>query len=50
MSKLLSAAVGAAIVVLAFVLNPTPEKHRAKRCGSARLNTIQAEISGSAAV
>ena len=30
MSKLLSAAVGAAIVVLAFVLNPTPEKHRAK--------------------
>jgi hypothetical protein len=30
MSKLLSVAVGAAIVVLAFVLNPTPEKHRAK--------------------
>jgi len=30
MSKLLSAAIGAAIVALAFVLNPTPEQHRAK--------------------
>jgi len=30
MSKLLSAGVGAAVVALAFVLNPTPEQHRAK--------------------
>ena len=30
MSKLLSAAIGAAIVVLAFVLNPSPERHRTK--------------------
>jgi len=30
MSKLLSAAIGAAVVALAFVLNPTPEQHRTK--------------------
>ena len=30
MNKLWSAAIGAAIVALAFVLNPTPEQHRAK--------------------
>ena len=30
MSKLLSAGIGAAVVALAFVLNPTPEQHRAK--------------------
>ena len=30
MSRLASAAIGAAVVVLAFVLNPTPEQHRAK--------------------
>jgi hypothetical protein len=30
MSKLLSAAIGAAVIALAFVLNPTPEQHRAK--------------------
>jgi len=28
MSKLLSAAIGTAVIVLAFVLNPTPERHR----------------------
>ena len=30
MSKLLGAAIGAAVVALAFVLNPTPEQHRTK--------------------
>ena len=30
MSRLLSAAIGAALIVLALVLNPTPEQHRAK--------------------
>ena len=30
MSKLLSAAIGAAVIALAFVLNPSPEQHRAK--------------------
>ena len=29
MSKLLSFAIGAAVIALAFVLNPTPERHRA---------------------
>ena len=28
MSKLLSAAIGAAVIALAFVLNPSPERHR----------------------
>ena len=30
MSKLWSAAAGAAVVLLAFVLNPSPERHRAR--------------------
>jgi hypothetical protein len=30
MNKLLSAAIGAAVITLAFVLNPSPEQHRAK--------------------
>jgi len=30
MSRLLSAGIGAALVALAFVLNPSPEQHRTK--------------------